>query len=172
MRRVVMGEADFVTFAGVSTRRLRSTAFGMCRDWHLAQDLTQVTLVKLYAGWARASKADSLEAYAHTTLLRTYLDHRRRRSSTEHTVAMPVEALATVPEHHDTADLRLTMLDALAQLPPRDRAILVLRFWEDRSVERVAEVLGVPVAVVKTQTRRSLAKLRELLGAQQYELYG
>jgi RNA polymerase sigma-70 factor (sigma-E family) len=172
MRRVVTGEADFVTFAGASTRRLRSTAFGMCRDWHLAQDLTQVTLAKLYVGWGRVSQADNVEAYAHTTLLRTYLDHRRRRSSTEHTVAVPVEVLAGVAQQRDTADLRLTMRDALARLPARDRAILVLRFWEDHSVERVAELLGVPVGVVKSQTRRSLAKLRELLAAQQYELYG
>jgi RNA polymerase sigma-70 factor (sigma-E family) len=172
MRSVATSDADFVTFAGASTRRLRSTAFGMCRDWHLAQDLTQTTLAKLYVGWGRASQADSVEAYAHTTLLRTYLDHRRRRSSTEHTSSLPTDAVPAAGVHHDSPDLRLTMLDALAQLPVRDRAIVILRFWEDCSVERVADVLDIPVGVVKTQTRRSLAKLRELLSAEQYVLYG
>ncbi len=165
------GEADFVTFAEASTRRLRNTAFAMCRDWHLAQDLTQDTLAKLYVGWGRVSKADNVQAYAHTTLLRTYLDHRRRRSSAEHSVPEPVQVGATAAQHRDPADLRLTMRDALAQLPARDRTILVLRFCEDCSVQRVAELLGVPEPVVKSQTRRSLAKLRALLAAQRYELY-
>jgi RNA polymerase sigma-70 factor (sigma-E family) len=168
MQAVVTEGPDFATFAGTSTRRLRSTAYRMCRDWHLAQDLTQTTLAKLYVGWGRASQADSVEAYAHTTLLRTYLDHRRRRSSAEQASELPARSAV----HDDSPDLRLTMLDALAHLPARDRAIVILRFWEDCSVERVAELLGVPVPVVKAQTRRSLAKLRGLLSTEEYVLYG
>jgi RNA polymerase sigma-70 factor (sigma-E family) len=171
MQAAVTEETDFTRFAGASAGRLRRTAFGMCRDWHLAQDLTQTTLAKLYVGWGRASQAGNVEAYAHTTLLRTYLDHRRRRSSAEHTSAFPVDArAATAPG--GGPDLRLTMLDALARLPARDRAIVILRFWEDWSVERVADVLGIPSGVVKAQTRRSLAKLRELLSADEFVLYG
>jgi RNA polymerase sigma factor (sigma-70 family) len=63
------------------------------------------------------------------------------------------------------------MLDALGRLPARDRAIVVLRYFEDLSVEQVADVLEVPVSVVKSQTRRSLAKLRELLAADQLTLF-
>ena len=171
MRGVVTDDAEFTTFAAAAGRRLRGSAYGMCRDWHLAQDLTQVTLAKLYVGWQHASRADNVEAYAQTTLLHAYLDHRRRRSSGERASALPADAL-TSAVHRDSADLRLTMLDALDRLPARDRAILILRFWEDCSVQRVAAVLDIPVAVVKTQTRRSLAKLRELLGPEQHALYG
>jgi RNA polymerase sigma factor (sigma-70 family) len=71
----------------------------------------------------------------------------------------------------DTLALRLTMLDALGMLPPRDRAIVILRFWEDYSVERVADVLDIPGSVVKTQTKRSLVKLRDLLSEDQFALF-
>jgi RNA polymerase sigma factor (sigma-70 family) len=164
-------EPDFATFAGASTRRLRSSAFLMCRDWHLAQDLTQVTLTKLYLVWGRASTSDSVEAYAQKTLLRTFLDHRRRRSYAEQSWATAPDAMPQDRTHRESSDLRLTMLHALDQLSPRDRAILILRFWEDLSVERVAEVLDIPVSMVKTQTRRSLAKMRQLLDADQLALF-
>jgi len=162
----VRNEAEYVEFAEASVERLRSTAFLMCRDWHLAQDLTQITLTKVYLAWARVSRAGNVDAYARKVLIRAYLDHVRRRSSGE-------VVTATLPEtaRDDTQDLRLTLLDALALLPPRDRAIVVLRYWEDYSVERVAEVLGVPVSVVTTQTTRSLAKLRRLLSPDQVELF-
>jgi RNA polymerase sigma factor (sigma-70 family) len=158
---------DFVAYAGTSAMRLRNTAYSMCRDWHLAQDLTQVTLTKLFIGWGRASQAASVDAYAHTTLLRSYLDHRRRRSATEQTGAWPPEE-----SYRDSADLRITLLDALQELPARDRAILILRFWEDCSVERVAAVLDLPISAVKTRTRRALAKLRVRLDPEQLSLFG
>ena len=63
-----------------------------------------------------------------------------------------------------SADLQLTLLQALARLPVRDRAIVVLRHWEDHSVETVAEILGVSTSVVKMQSMRALTRLRELLG--------
>ena len=163
---------DFTAFASTTGGSLRGTAYAMCRDWHLAQDLTQVTLTKLYLGWARASQADNVEAYARTTLVRTYLDHRRRRSSAERTGALSsAEAMPAAPPHIDNPDLRLTVLGALAQLPAADRAVLVLRYWEDCSVERVAELLGIPVNTVKTRTRRSLIRLRAQLSSERAALY-
>jgi len=160
-------DEEFAEFARAAAERLRTTAFMMCRDWHLAQDLTQTALTRLYLGWRQARQADNLTAYAQKILLRAYLDHRRRRSSSE-TV---VEAIhETGYRHHP--DLRLTMLDALGRLSPRDRAIVILRYFEDYSVEQVADVLDVPVTVVKSQTRRSLAKLREMLAADQLTLFG
>src|SRR4051812_49309411 len=157
---------EFAEFANAHAERLRTTAFMLCRDWHLAQDLTQNALTKLYLGWRRAKQADNLGAYAQKVLLRSYLDHRRRRSSSEAVTGVVHDAGY---RHHP--DLRLTMLDALAQLPPRDRAIVILRYFEDYSVEQVADVLDVPVSVVKSQTRRSLAKLREVLAADQLALF-
>jgi len=158
---------EFAEFANAHAERLRTTAFMLCHDWHLAQDLTQTALTKLFLSWRRATQADNLVAYAQKILLRSYLDHRRRRSSTESTPGVLHE-----PAYRESPELRLTMLDALAGLPARDRAIVILRYFEDYSVEQVAEVLDVPAGVVKTQTRRSLAKLREVLAEDQLALFG
>jgi RNA polymerase sigma-70 factor (sigma-E family) len=163
----VTQDEDFAEFAAAAAERLRTTAFMLCRDWHLAQDLTQTALTRLYLGWRHAREADNLTAYAQKILLRAYLDHRRRRSSTETATAVIHDSGY---RHHP--DLRLTMLDALGRLSPRDRAIVILRYFEDYSVDQVADVLDLPVSVVKSQTRRSLAKLREVLGQDQLALFG
>ncbi|MFY1635327.1 SigE family RNA polymerase sigma factor [Solwaraspora sp. WMMB335] len=159
---------EFVTFATTAAPRLRRTAYLMCRDWHLAQDFTQTTLTKMYVVWKRISRADNIEAYSRKVLLRVVLDHRRRLSGQELVMAGPPDG--TDRAEPGRSDLRLTMIDALGCLPPRDRAIVVLRYWEDQSVETVAEVLGVSVSVVKTQSRRSLARLRQLLGDSRADL--
>jgi RNA polymerase sigma factor (sigma-70 family) len=111
-------------------------------------------------------QADNLVAYAQKILLRVYLDHRRRRSSTESTPGVLHE-----PAYRENPELRLTMLDALGRLPARDRAIVILRYFEDLSVEQVADAMELPVSVVKSQTRRSLTKLRELLAEDQLALF-
>ena len=165
--RPVIGDDEFAAFAHAHTERLRGTAFRMCRDWHLAQDLTQTALTKLFLSRRRGVRADDLMAYAQKILLRAFLDHRRRRSSSEATPSALHE-----PACHESPELRLTMLDALARLPERDRAIVMLRYFEDYRVEQVAAVLDLPVSVVKSQTRRSLAKLRALLAAEQFALFG
>ncbi|GAA2900626.1 RNA polymerase sigma24 factor [Actinoplanes cyaneus] len=149
---------EFARFAQNARQRLHSSAYHLCRDWHLAQDLTQATLTKLYLSWDRAAGTDNLAAYAQTVLFRTYVDHRRRRSSTESTPGELRE-----PEYSMDLDLRITMMGALRRLPDRDRAIVVLRYFADHTVEQVAAELDVPITVVKSQTRRSLIKLRHML---------
>lgn len=149
-------DSEFSEFAEAAVTRLRQTAFLLSRDWHLAQDLTQITLAKVYVRWRRI---DDPHAYARKTLLRAFLDHRRRRSSGEVAVAELPETSAA----GDQPDLRLTLFDALGHLPPRDRAIVVLRYWEDLSVRAVAELLDLSESNVKIQSMRSLDKLRTLL---------
>nr|MDT0656566.1 SigE family RNA polymerase sigma factor [Micromonospora sp. DSM 115978] len=161
-RRTDQTDDEFVAFAHAAAPRLRRTAYLMCRDWHLAQDLTQITLAKAYVSWKRISRAANVEAYTRKILLRVLLDHQRRRSSREvATAALPEPS----PDGSGQAgpDLRLTLLDALGSLPERDRAIVVLRYWEDHSVETVAEILAISPAVVKSQSARSLTRLRALL---------
>lgn len=102
----------------------------------------------------------NLEAYARRVLLNVVFDQRGRRSSTEVVLA----DLPDRPRPDGSADLHVTLMAALATLPVRDQAIVVLRHWEDHSVETVAEILGVSVSVVKTQSARSLLRLRALLG--------
>ena len=151
-------DREFTEYATAAAPRLRDTAYLMCRDWHLAEDLVQTAMTKLYIAWSKVSRAEDIDAYARAVLLRTYLDHRRRRSTSEvATLDLPESATS------ESADLRLTLLDALATLKPRDRAIVVLRYWEDYSVEQVARILELREGVVRTQSMRSLAKLRELL---------
>ena len=158
----VASDEDFAAFVAAATPRLRRTAYLMVRDWHLAQDLTQLALARMYASWSRIWQSANLDAYSRRVLMNAVFDLRKRRSDSE-------IVLADLPERPgERADggveLHVTLLRALATLPVRDQAIVVLRHWEDQSVETVAEIVGVSVSVVKMQSMRSLARLRELLG--------
>ncbi|MFD8807359.1 SigE family RNA polymerase sigma factor [Streptomyces sp. NPDC059597] len=135
-------------------------------DWHLAEDLVQETLAKMYCSWRRVNRAGSPVAYANTVLTRTFLSHRRRRSSSER----PSEWMPERAGRSDDAELRLTLLEGLARLSARDRAVLVLRYWEDRSVEETAEVLRISPGAVRVQSLRALRRLRGVLGDQLAEL--
>ncbi|GGL76807.1 RNA polymerase sigma24 factor [Streptomyces fumigatiscleroticus] len=132
-------------------------------DTHLAEDLVQETLGRVYARWGRVSRADNPAGYAQTVLTRTFLAHQRRRSSSE-------RATDTFPDLADPrgADidtpLRLTLLEALGRLSAKDRAVVVLRYWEDRSIEETADAMNVSSAAVRTRCVRALARLRSLLG--------
>jgi RNA polymerase sigma-70 factor (sigma-E family) len=156
----VTAESDFVAYAEARVLRLRQRAYLLCHDWHLAQDLTQITLARLYASWRKITKTGNVDAYAAKVMVRAFLDHKRRKSSGE-------VVTDSIPERADTRspDLRLTLLEALRGLPPRERAIVVLRYWEDHSVDVVAEMLGTSPGVVKTQSMRALAQLRTSLGS-------
>ncbi|MFI8511112.1 SigE family RNA polymerase sigma factor [Streptomyces sp. NPDC085460] len=153
---------EFLEFASARTGQLfRSACLLTSGDVHLAEDLTQETLGKMYALWGRTSRIGNPAAYAQTVLVRTFLSHQRRRSATE-------RPLGELPDHtpDDGADplLRIALLDALAALPPKDRAVVVLRYWEDRSVEETADALHTSSAAVRTRCTRALGKLRQHLG--------
>jgi RNA polymerase sigma-70 factor (sigma-E family) len=162
-------EAAYLEFAAARGGPLFRLAFLLTGDWHLAEDLVQETLGKMFLSWRKVERIDSPAAYAETVLVRTFLSLRRRRSFGER----PTE---TLPERADTADrvagaeLRLTLLDGLARLPVRHRAVLVLRFWEDRSAEQAAELLNISPGAVRSLTLRALERLRKVLGDQLAEL--
>ena len=151
---------DFVEYARTSASQLRRTAYLLCRDWDLAADLTQTTLARMFVHWPRITRRDNPHTYARQVLSRAFLDHRRSKRSHEVVTA----EFNDVPGTSADTDLRLTLIDALGRLPPRDRAIVVLRYWEDLSVETVAEILGLSAGTVTSQSARSLARLRHLLG--------
>ncbi|MBC7272106.1 MAG: SigE family RNA polymerase sigma factor [Streptomyces sp.] len=153
---------EYAEFAALRAGHLyRSACLLTAGDTHLAEDLVQETLGRLYVSWHRVSRAGNPAGYAQTVLTRTFLAQRRRRSSTERATDVLPEAVD--PGSGDAA-LRLTLLDALARLSAKDRAVVVLRYWEDRSVEETADVLHVSSAAVRTRCVRALARLRELLG--------
>jgi RNA polymerase sigma-70 factor (sigma-E family) len=158
----VREDGEFVAFVERSGSRLCETAFWLCRDWSLAQDLTQTALIKVYLSWRRIRHDDPYR-YCKQVLLRTYLDHKRLKSSAE----VQTDVVPDRPAAADAAELRITLLDALGHLSPRDRAIVVLRYWEDHSVQTVAELLNLSPGVVKVQSMRALASLRVLLGEEE-----
>ncbi|GGY85910.1 SigE family RNA polymerase sigma factor [Streptomyces nitrosporeus] len=136
-------------------------------DTHLAEDLVQETLGKMYGVWGPASRVGNPAAYAQTVLVRCCLGYRRRRSSKERPSGeLPDRAQVPVPD----SSLRVTLLDALRGLPPKDRAVIVLRYWEDLSVAETADVLHTSPAAVRTRSTRALARLRERLGSSIGEL--
>jgi RNA polymerase sigma-70 factor (sigma-E family) len=155
-------DEEFTAFVESAGTRLRRSAYLMCRDWHLAQDLTQHTLAKMYAVWDRIREGTNLEAYSRRVLMNHVFDQQRRRSGSEIVLA----ELPDAPAGHQAGgpELRVTLVDALARLEVRDRAILVLRHAEDHSVDTVAGILGVSVSVVKMRNARALSRLRVLLG--------
>lgn len=129
-------------------------------DTYLAEDLVQETLSRMYTVWHRRKCIDHPEAYARSVLVRVYLAHRRKKSSTER----PVTQLPDQPAPSADSSLRVVLLKALAELPRKDRAVLVLRYWEDLSVEQTAEALRTSASAVRSRSSRALAKLRAQLG--------
>ncbi|TQS40668.1 SigE family RNA polymerase sigma factor [Cryptosporangium phraense] len=140
---------------------LRRVAYLLCQDWHRADDLVQSTLERLYRHWSKASKADAPAAYARTVLVRVFLGEQRMAWARRVVLLdrLPEDAAAAAP---DLAD-RLALEAAMRELPPRQRAVLVLRFFCDLSVEETADALQCATGTVKSQAARGLDKLREAL---------
>jgi RNA polymerase sigma-70 factor (sigma-E family) len=153
----------FREFASARATQLFRIALLMCNDWHEAEDLVQTTLTKVYVSWARLRGISSVDSYARKVMLNAFLSQRRLKRSGE----LPTADFGDLPAPRADADLRMTLLTALRQLPPRTRAVVVLRYVEDRSVESVAALMNATPATVKSLNTRGLAQLRELLGADQ-----
>jgi RNA polymerase sigma-70 factor (sigma-E family) len=149
----------FTAFVSAIRPRLRRQAFVLCGDWHEADDLVQDTFIALYRRWPRLARRDELDQYAHTVLVRAFVSLRRRvRWRREVLSPDPPDR----PQYRDDApDLRISILVPLRRLPPRQRAVVVLRFWEDLSVQQTAAVLRISPGTVASQTYKALATLRE-----------
>lgn len=154
---------EFTDFAAVMAPRLLRSAVLLCGDRHLAEDLVQTTLAKLFVAWSKVRRADSPEAYAHGTLTKTFLSHRRLRRSSERPTDAGEHQTARDPDHAGATDARVDLLTALAALEPTDRAVLVLRYWEDRSVAETAHALGMTEVNVRTRAARAAKRLRTAL---------
>ncbi|HEX4791204.1 MAG TPA: SigE family RNA polymerase sigma factor [Actinospica sp.] len=154
-------DEDFASYAHARQQHLYRTAYLLCGDPDRAQDLVQTALVSLLRSWRRARLAENPDAYAKKVLIRAFLAERRklRREADLHAYAR--NGAAT--EHDDALELRIVVLEALRSLPPRPRAMVILRYWEDLSIEETAAILGCSTGNVKSQCSRSLAKLRVVL---------
>lgn len=154
-------DKGFTEYFASRSSVMRGTAFLLCGDWHRAEDLVQNAFVKLYRAWHRIARREVLDAYARQILVRTFLDETRRgffhreQPTDEHTERSTQDS--------GSVEDRLVLLRALAEVAPRQRAVLVLRYWEDLSVEETAKVLGCTAGTVKSQAARGLDAMRGLV---------
>ena len=160
-RRLDWSADSFEEFVqATSDRMYRSALVLTAGDHQLAEDLTQATYTRVYVAWARISVTDHPLAFTRKVLLRSFLSHRRLRRSGERPLAQLPDADAGHDPDHAA---RLDLLAAVGRLPPRDRTVLMLRYWEDLSIASTAEILGIRESTCRTRTTRALARLRAQL---------
>ncbi|MEV0616376.1 SigE family RNA polymerase sigma factor [Nonomuraea sp. NPDC050404] len=148
----------FREFVLARQQALMRTAYLLTGDAHLAEDLLQSVLAKIVGQWEKLSRGGNPEAYTRKALVNQYISWRRR--------PRPELPSAEVPERgtsYDEAALdRIVLRQALAKLTPKQRAVIVLRFWEDLTEAQAAEALGCSVGNVKSQTHHALTRLRTI----------
>ncbi|MDX2973022.1 SigE family RNA polymerase sigma factor [Kribbella solani] len=142
-------------------RMLRTARLLTSGDAHWAEDLVQVALTKLYVHWAKVRREDGPARYADRILVNAFLDERRRMWRHRESTTEVMHDAEPVPGQ-DQAE-RLTVLGALAKLPRRQHAVVVLRYFRDLDVQTTAELMGCSEGTVKSQTSRALATMRDLL---------
>jgi RNA polymerase sigma-70 factor (sigma-E family) len=153
-------DEDFRVFATTRSPALLRTAYLLTGDRGLAEDLLQDTLTRAYRHWGRIRKAGSPEAYVRTIMLNERRSRWRRRSSTELVGEVPDRPTADGTTAFAERD---ELWRAVLEMPPRTRAVLVLRYWEDLSEADTARLLGCSVGSVKSQASRGLRRLQALL---------
>ncbi|MEU7987664.1 SigE family RNA polymerase sigma factor [Streptosporangium canum] len=148
--------ADFERYVEQRSARLLRTAYLLCRDWATAEDLLQTALAKAWSAWRRVG--DNPDPYVYRILTNAHASWWRRRWRAE----VPTEDLpdAAGENRTDEVEAREAVRHALAGLPDRQRAVIVLRYFADLPDPRIAEILGCSVATVRSQASRALAKLR------------
>jgi RNA polymerase sigma-70 factor (sigma-E family) len=161
-------ERDFREFVTARFESLRGLAYLTCGDWAAAEDAVSISLAKLYLRWR---KVDSPHTYACRMVVRAAIDEARRPWRRERAAGHDLPEQAT-PDAAERVDERMRLRGALLRVPPGQRAILVLRFYEGLSVEQAAAALGLREGTIKSQTARGLATLRELLGRELLEVDG
>ena len=150
-------DTAFTEFAAAAQQRLYRQAYLLVGEREAALDLVQTTLTAMYVAWPRVTNPP---AYAHRTLMRAFLSTRSRGLRERERLELLPEPADVTPEPEGA----MTVLAALGRLPDRMRSVVVLRYWEDLSVEDTAAALGCSTGTVKSSSSRGLAHLRDLLG--------
>ena len=156
------GDEEFFAFVAPRMDRWRRGAFLICQDWHTADDAVSVAVAKLYRAWPKARKADNVEAYAQRVLTRSCVDELRRGWRKESPTATLPDLAPVGPAGPDLVDERQALAALLRSLGPSQRAVLVLRFYLDYSIEETARILGISEGTVKSQAARGLESVRAL----------
>ena len=154
-------DTEYTEYVAARLSSLRRLAAVLCGDWQRADDLVQATLTKLYVHWGRVRAAGHADAYARAVLVREFIHERRSAWVTRVSLSSrPPDSPAAAVDHAAVLDLRA----AVAALPARQRATLVLRLYCDLTVDQSAEILGCSPGTVKSQTARALDAVRLALG--------
>jgi RNA polymerase sigma-70 factor (sigma-E family) len=153
---------SFETYVATRSDALVRLAYLMVRDRHLAEDLAQEALARLHRNYARVRDADNPDAYVRKIMLNQLLSWRRRRSWTERSVADP-EPPGRADDHATAAADRDAMWTLLGTLPPKQRAVVVLRFYEDLDDDTIAALLDCSPATVRAHASKAMARLRSNL---------
>lgn len=152
-------DASFQAFVEAHQRPLMRLAYLLTGELYLAEDLLQSVLVRMIGRWSKLRRVDNLSAYARKIMVNQFISWRRRRDSRETLSAEPPDRAYS---DEDSAVLRIVLRQALMRLTPKQRAVLVLRFYEDRTEREIADLLGCSVGTVKSQAHHALARLRAL----------
>ena len=149
---------EFAVFVATRQRQLQRTAWLLTGDWQAAEDLVQSALAKTWRHWRRVRDAEDPDAYVRRIIFNSFASSWRRRwRGEEPTEHLPETA---IPDVTDDVALRLSVQAALAQLSRRQRAVVVLRYFDDMSEAQVAHVLGCAIGTVKSTTGKALGRLR------------
>lgn len=148
---------EFQDYVLARRRALLRSAWLLTGDWHAAEDLVQTALIRCHPHWSRIA-SDSPDAYVRKAMINAHTSLLRRRWRGERPTANPPDRADR--DVYADADSRQTLIAALAKLPARQRAAVVLRFYEDLSENDTAAVLGCSVGTVKSQTSKALTALR------------
>lgn len=163
-------EDEFREFVAARSAALLRSAYLLAGDWATAEDLLQTALTKTYLAWKRLGEIEAVEPYARRVLVNTATSWWRRRWHGERpTEFLPERAVADATEEQLDRDLLWKHVKAL---PARQRAVLVLRFYEDMSEAQTAELLNISAGTVKSQTSRALGTLRQRLVAEGVHIPG
>lgn len=155
---------DFVDYVFAARPRLRRQAFLLCGDWHEAEDLVQDTLAIVYRRWCTVARCAEVDGYARTVLVHRFLAVRRRmRWQRETPSASPPDRPDNSRGRSSAPDLRVSLEAGLRQLPPRQRAVIILRYWKDLSTAQIAAAMGISEGTVASQNHKALISLRESL---------
>ncbi|MGA6163195.1 SigE family RNA polymerase sigma factor [Amycolatopsis magusensis] len=158
-------EQEFAEYFAAKRDSVRRTAYMLCGDWHRADDLAQTAFVSLHRRWRKIRDRAATDAYLRKTLVRASIDESRRPWRRERQVEeLPEPAGQGGPRLDDQVATREDLLAGLRGVPSRQRAVLVLRYFEGLDVSGVAKALGCSEGTVKSQTARGLENLRKVLG--------
>ena len=153
-------DAAFSAYFADRRDQVRRLAYLMCGDWHRADDLAQTAFVKLYGAWNRIRDPGAMDAYLRSCLVRATVDESRRPWRRERVVEILPENPVVEADISALVADREVFRHALAEVPPGQRAILVLRYYEGLDVASTAAAMGCSEGNVKSQTARGLAALK------------